>query len=195
MFGLFKKKDSTVTDSSDEKAKAPERDTITPVPREKPTAPTGHVSAPVMDEFVQPPSMITQGSGIPSGIPGFDYNPVDTDEEFKANGGKPLAEGATPASKDDVLAALQTVYDPEIPVNIYDLGLIYTCEIADNGNVDVEMTLTAPGCPVAGTMPGMVVEAVEKVEGVGEIEVKLVWEPGWHPGLMSEDAKIALDMG
>ena len=57
------------------------------------------------------------------------------------------------------------------------------------------MTLTAPGCPVAGTMPGMVVEAVEKVEGVGEIEVKLVWEPGWHPGLMSEDAKIALDMG
>ena len=114
MFGLFKKKDSTVTDSSDSKATAPERDTITPIPREKPTA---HVSAPVMDEFVQPPSMITQGqgSGIPSGIPGFDYNPVDTDEEFKANGGKPLAEGAAPASKDDVLAALQTVYDPEIP--------------------------------------------------------------------------------
>lgn len=192
MFGLFKKKDRTVTDSSDDKAKSAERDTITPIPREKPS---DHVSAPVMDEFVPPPGMSADGSGIPSGIPGFDYNPVDIDEEFKANGGKPLAEGATPASKDDVLAALQTVYDPEIPVNIYDLGLIYTCEIGDNGNVDIEMTLTAPGCPVAGTMPGMVVEAVEKVENVGEIEVKLVWEPGWHPGLMSEDAKIALAMG
>ncbi len=188
MFGLFKKKGSSVNDTADDKAETP----APPAPEEKPTE---HVSAPVMDEFVPPPGMSADGSGIPSGIPGFDYNPVDMDEEFKANGGKPLADGAAPASKEAVLAALQTVYDPEIPVNIYDLGLIYTCEIAENGNIDIEMTLTAPGCPVAGTMPGMVVEAVEKVEGTGEIEVKLVWEPGWHPGLMSEDAKIALGMG
>lgn len=115
-------------------------------------------------------------------------------EEFEANAGHPLAEGEEAASEAEVIDAMRTVYDPEIPVNIYDLGLIYEFEIADNGNVAVQMSLTAPGCPVAGEMPGMVADAVCGVEGVGEVNVKLVWEPMWTPERMSEDARLALGM-
>lgn len=147
---------------------------------------------PDRDVFVPPPSL---HDGIESGIPGFAYSPVSQDEEFKATAGTPLEPGAQIADKATVIEALQTVFDPEIPVNIYDLGLIYSCKIADNGDVDIAMSLTAPGCPVAGEMPGMVARAVETVEGVGEIEVRLVWEPQWSPALMSEDAKLALGMG
>ncbi|MBI1986622.1 MAG: SUF system Fe-S cluster assembly protein [Rhodospirillales bacterium] len=114
--------------------------------------------------------------------------------DFKATAGEPLPEGAAVASEDAVVAALRTVHDPEIPVNIYDLGLIYKLAIGDNGAVKVEMTLTAPGCPVAGEMPGQVANAVAAVEGVGEVEVMLVWEPGWTPERMSADAKLALGM-
>jgi len=117
------------------------------------------------------------------------------EEEFSATAGAPLAEGAAVADRDAVVEALRTVYDPEIPVNIYDLGLIYGLDIADDGSVAVEMTLTAPGCPVAGEMPGEVARAVAAVEGVGEATVTLVWEPGWTPERMSEDAKLALGMG
>ncbi|MBO6519910.1 MAG: SUF system Fe-S cluster assembly protein [Rhodospirillales bacterium] len=130
--------------------------------------------------------------GTPSGIPGFDYSPVDPNEEFKATGGEPLEDGVPMATEEAIVAALQTVYDPEIPVNIYDLGLIYGLEIGEKGEIKIDMTLTAPGCPVAGEMPGMVVRAVEPVEGTGEIEVSLVWEPQWTPERMSEDAKLAL---
>lgn len=143
-------------------------------------------------EFVPPSGM---QEGTPSGIPGFDYSPVDPDEEFKATAGKPLAEGAAVASEDDVVEALREVYDPEIPVNVYDLGLIYGLSILEKGEIRIDMSLTAPGCPVAGEMPGMVARAVECVEGTGEIEVKLVWEPQWTPERMSEDAKLALGMG
>ena len=115
-------------------------------------------------------------------------------EEFEANAGHPLAEGEEPASEAELIEAMRTVYDPEIPVNIYDLGLIYECEIADNGDVAVEMSLTAPGCPVAGEMPGMVADAVSGVEGVGCVNVKIVWEPMWTPERMSEDARLALGM-
>lgn len=115
-------------------------------------------------------------------------------DEFEANAGHPLADGETVAAEAEVVEAMRTVYDPEIPVNIYDLGLIYECDIADNGNVKIEMSLTAPGCPVAGEMPGMVADAVAGAEGVGEVNVKLVWEPAWTPERMSEDAKLALGM-
>jgi len=115
-------------------------------------------------------------------------------EDFVATAGAPLQPGAPVASEETVIEALRTVYDPEIPVNIYDLGLIYTMEIAGNGDVAIEMSLTAPGCPVAGEMPGMVANAVAGAEGTGEVEVKLVWEPGWTPDRMSEDAKLALGM-
>lgn len=108
--------------------------------------------------------------------------------------GEPLSEGQSAASKDRVIEALQGIYDPEIPVNIYDLGLIYRADVSDRGDVVVEMTLTAPACPVAGEMPGMVAQAVAAVEGVGRVSVQLVWEPRWTPERMSEDAKLALGM-
>jgi len=109
--------------------------------------------------------------------------------------------GATAGALDDpealrepIIAALRNVHDPEIPVNIYDLGLIYRIDIADNGNVDVDMTLTAPACPVAGMMPVMVKDAVKTVDGVGEVEVELVWDPPWSPETMSDEAKLTLGM-
>jgi FeS assembly SUF system protein len=115
-------------------------------------------------------------------------------EAAMARAGAPLAAGAAPASEETIIDALKTVYDPEIPVNLYDLGLIYRLERAENGDVAIDMTLTAPACPVAGTMPGKVAEAVAAVPGVGEVEVRLVWEPPWTKDRMSEDAKLALDM-
>jgi FeS assembly SUF system protein len=96
--------------------------------------------------------------------------------------------------REPIIAELRKVHDPEIPVNIYDLGLIYRIDIAANGDVDVDMTLTAPACPVAGMMPVMVQDAVRKVEGVGEVKVELVWDPPWSPEKMSEEARLELGM-
>lgn len=94
-----------------------------------------------------------------------------------------------------LIAALKTVYDPEIPVDIYELGLIYNLEADEKtGEVDIAMTLTAPGCPVAGSMPGWVQEAAESVEGVNVAHVDLVWEPPWRPDMMSMRAKLELNM-
>jgi FeS assembly SUF system protein len=93
-----------------------------------------------------------------------------------------------------LVVALKTVYDPEIPVDIYELGLIYKVDVADNKDVTVDMTLTAPNCPVAGEMPGMVKSALEKVEGVGAITVKMTFDPPWTPDRMSEEAKLELNM-
>jgi FeS assembly SUF system protein len=98
------------------------------------------------------------------------------------------------ALREPIIAALREVHDPEIPVNIYDLGLIYKIDIADNGDVDVDMTLTAPACPVAGLMPVMVKDAVKRVDGVGEVAVELVWDPPWSPETMSDEAKLTLGM-
>lgn len=116
------------------------------------------------------------------------------EEGMTARVGTRLEEGAEKAPADAVEAALRSVYDPEIPVNIYDLGLIYSCEMDDFGDVAITMTLTAPACPVAGEMPGQVAEAVAGVDGVGEVSVTLTWEPPWRPDMMSEDAKMALDL-
>ncbi len=91
-----------------------------------------------------------------------------------------------------VIEALKKVFDPEIPVNIYDLGLIYSVNVADDGKAHIRMSLTAPGCPVAGTLPGEVGQVAETVDGVTEATVELVWEPGWEKDRMSEDAKLAL---
>ena len=103
------------------------------------------------------------------------------------------AGSARDASLDDrIVAALREVYDPEIPVNIYDLGLIYRIDCDEMGVVEIDMTLTAPGCPVAQTFPGTVEAAVQNVEGVAAAEVELVWEPPWTPDRMSEAAKLEL---
>ncbi len=105
-------------------------------------------------------------------------------------------DGETPAtvSEDAVISAIATVYDPEIPVNIYELGLIYAVEIADTGDVKVEMTLTAPGCPSAQELPEMVRNAILQIEGVGTVAVDTVWDPPWDPSRMSEDARLSLNM-
>jgi len=94
----------------------------------------------------------------------------------------------------DIETALREIYDPEIPVNIYELGLIYKVEIDKDNNVKVEMTLTAPGCPVAGEMPGWVGEAIDSVEGINDISVDLVWDPPWDPSCMAETARYQLNM-
>ncbi|MEQ8193149.1 MAG: SUF system Fe-S cluster assembly protein [Rhodospirillales bacterium] len=116
------------------------------------------------------------------------------DQEFVAYAGEPLPEGTAPASEDAVIEALRTVHDPEIPVNIYELGLIYNFKLDERGNVSIQMSLTAPACPVAGEMPGQVADAVAAVEGTGKVDVTLVWDPPWTPERMSEDAKLALGM-
>jgi len=95
---------------------------------------------------------------------------------------------------DDMIAAIKTVYDPEIPVDIYELGLIYKIDVDDDRNVSVEMTLTAPGCPVAGEMPIWVENAVSTVEGVQSCTANLVFDPPWDISRMSDEARVALNM-
>jgi len=94
----------------------------------------------------------------------------------------------------DIVAAIKTVYDPEIPVDIYELGLIYRIDVSDDRDVTVEMTLTAPGCPVAGVMPGWVESAVRSVQGVRDVTVEMVFDPPWTPDHMSDEAKLELNM-
>ena len=105
-----------------------------------------------------------------------------------------LSQGELDKLTDDLIEALKTVYDPEIPVDIYELGLIYKVDVSDDRDVLVEMTLTAPGCPVAGEMPGWVETAVEKVEGVRSAKANLVFDPPWDSSKMSDEAKLALNM-
>ncbi|HPF78668.1 MAG TPA: SUF system Fe-S cluster assembly protein [Alphaproteobacteria bacterium] len=93
-----------------------------------------------------------------------------------------------------VVSAIKEIYDPEIPVNIYELGLIYKIDINDKGDVYVEMTLTSPGCPVAQEMPGWVQSAVMPIDGVGHVDVDIVWDPPWDPSMMAETAKLQLNM-
>jgi FeS assembly SUF system protein len=95
---------------------------------------------------------------------------------------------------DDIVAALKTVFDPEIPADIYELGLIYRVDIKDDRTVDVEMTLTTPNCPAAGELPQMVENAVASVPGVGTVNVNLVWEPPWTPDRMTDEARLVLNM-
>ena len=109
------------------------------------------------------------------------------------------AESALPVEElerltDSIVAALKTVYDPEIPADIYELGLIYKVDVSDEKDVAIDMTLTAPGCPVAGEMPGWVEEAVLGVEGIRSCTVNLVFDPPWDPSLMSDEAKLELNM-
>ncbi|HEU0161293.1 MAG TPA: SUF system Fe-S cluster assembly protein [Rhizomicrobium sp.] len=93
-----------------------------------------------------------------------------------------------------LVTALKTVYDPEIPVDVYELGLIYKVDVSDNKDVAVDMTLTAPNCPVAGEMPGMVKAALANVDGIGEVTVNMTFDPPWTPDRMSEEAKLELNM-
>lgn len=105
------------------------------------------------------------------------------------------AAGAAAAGVENaIVEALKTVYDPEIPVNIYEMGLIYDLNVEPGGQVQIKMTLTSPGCPVAGTLPGEVKDKVESVAGVATAEVEVVWDPVWNPSMMSEAARLQLGM-
>ncbi len=117
-----------------------------------------------------------------------------TTQATESTEGEPLIR---PSSTDHplhekIVEACRTVYDPEIPVNIFDLGLIYTIEINDENEVTVLMTLTAPGCPVAGEMPGWVADAIEPIDGVKQVDVHLIWEPPWGMDMMSDEARLEL---
>ena len=119
----------------------------------------------------------------------------DVSKGFMATAGTKLEGKSDKADEIQIIDALMEVKDPEIPVNIYDLGLIYSIERHRGGDVDITMSLTAPGCPVAGEMPGQVAEKVAELDNVGLVQVTLVWDPPWGPERMSEDAKLALDYG
>lgn len=120
---------------------------------------------------------------------------AETTSETTANG--LVFASAIPADElarltDDIVSALKTVYDPEIPADIYELGLIYKIDIEDDRSVKIDMTLTAPGCPVAGEMPGWVENAVGAVEGVSGVDVTMTFDPPWSPDRMSEEAQVAV---
>lgn len=120
---------------------------------------------------------------------------ADAGEELQADVG---AASAIPPEElerltSDIIGALKTVYDPEIPCDIYELGLIYKVDIDDDRSINIDMTLTAPGCPVAGEMPIWVQNAVEAVPGIGHVNVDMVFDPPWSPDRMSEEAKVALN--
>jgi FeS assembly SUF system protein len=106
----------------------------------------------------------------------------------------PLSQAELDALTDQLIEKLKTVYDPEIPVDIYELGLIYKVDVSDEKDVVIDMTLTAPGCPVAGEMPGWVEEAIKTIPDVKSCKVELVFDPPWDPSRMSDEAKLQLNM-
>src|SRR5690554_3207959 len=121
---------------------------------------------------------------------------TDTDDEKSAvvsASGSALPPEEVERITADLIGALKTVYDPEIPVDIYELGLIYRVDLDDDRKVTIDMTLTAPGCPVAGEMPGWVENAARSVEGIQDVEVTMVFDPPWGPDRMSEEAQVALN--
>lgn len=114
--------------------------------------------------------------------------------DYKAYAGTELEASQTKAGMYDIVEAIKTVSDPEIMINVYDLGLIYKINQIENGDIAIDMTLTAPTCPVAGILPQEVANAVAGIKGVGKVEVKVVWEPAWTTDRLSEEAKAMLDM-
>jgi FeS assembly SUF system protein len=124
--------------------------------------------------------------------------PISSSETFAESWAEPqkaaLPQAELDRLTDDLIAALKTVYDPEIPVDIYELGLIYKVDLSDDRDVVIDMTLTAPGCPVAGEMPGWIEDAVMKVDGIKSARANLVFDPPWDTSKMSDEAKLALNM-
>src|ERR1700744_1933418 len=120
--------------------------------------------------------------------------PMDDAAPVDAQIAAPLSQGELDALTDRLIEQLKTVFDPEIPVDIYELGLIYKVDVSEELDVAIEMTLTAPGCPVAGEMPGWVQEAGMKVDGVKSCDVTLVFAPPWDPSRMSGEAKLQLNL-
>lgn len=143
---------------------------------------TQHTGTAPLPETPAPESAPPQAQAHESWRPSEDVDPRSIAQEE----GEPLI--------GDIVDALRTVFDPEIPVNIYDLGLIYAIDSRKDGSVKIEMTLTAPGCPVAEEIPIWVRDAVAKVETTTDIDVEIVWDPPWDPSMMTDYAKIELGM-
>jgi len=122
-----------------------------------------------------------------------DATPVETQTPLPV-GGTPLSQAELDVLTDKLIEKLKTVFDPEIPVDIYELGLIYKVDVSDDKDVAIDMTLTAPGCPVAGEMPGWVEDAVRTLPEVRSCKVDLVFDPPWDPSRMSDEAKLQLNM-
>jgi FeS assembly SUF system protein len=120
--------------------------------------------------------------------------PEDGAAHVDAGGDDGVLSPEMAALTDDLIGALKSVYDPEIPVDVYELGLIYRVDVSDARDVTVDMTLTAPGCPVAEHMPRWVEDAVRSVDGVGDVVVNMVFDPPWDPSRMSDEARVALNM-
>ena len=117
-------------------------------------------------------------------------------EDIVVKRGKPIDGGISPIkSKDAIIDALKLIFDPEIDIDIYNLGLIYDIQLFDDGNVKIVMTLTSPTCPMADEIPVWVAEAVADIEGVGEVEVNVVWQPVWDLSKLSDDAKFQMELG
>lgn len=114
--------------------------------------------------------------------------------EYIAYAGTELIQGAEKAKMFDIVEKIRTISDPEIPLNVYDMGLIYKIDQRDNGDIYIEMTVTAPTCPIAGELPQQVADALTEVAGTGRIEVKIVWEPAWTPERMTDEAKEMLEL-
>lgn len=115
-------------------------------------------------------------------------------QEYIARAGEKMPEGEAVSSREAIIDALKTVSDPEIMINIWDLGLVYKIEQHENGDVNIEMTVTAPTCPVAGILPQQAADAVAQLSGVGQVEVKIVWEPAWTIANMSDEAKAMFEL-
>lgn len=114
--------------------------------------------------------------------------------EYIAYAGTELTQGAEKAKMFDIVEKIRTISDPEIPLNVYDMGLIYKIDQRDNGDIYIEMTVTAPTCPIAGELPQQVADALTEVAGTGRIEVKIVWEPAWTTERMTDEAKEMLEL-
>ena len=114
--------------------------------------------------------------------------------DYKATAGEPLKTGDKKATKEDIITAIKSVQDPELMINIYDLGLIYEINQKENGDVDVVMTLTSPTCPLAGDMPKMVANAISSVPGTGVITVELTFDPPWGLDKLSEEIKLSMGL-
>ncbi|MBR3501610.1 MAG: DUF59 domain-containing protein [Alphaproteobacteria bacterium] len=130
------------------------------------------------------PSLATDDFGSP-------FEPV---AEYSAFAGEELKQGAAKAKMYDIIELLKTITDPEIPINIYDMGLIYKIDQKENGDIYLEMTLTAPTCPIAGVIPQQVADKLAAMEGIGKTEVRLVWEPAWTIDKLSDDAKELMEL-
>ena len=123
-----------------------------------------------------------------------DINPDDYKKDYVAKAGTPIKEGVETSSREEIIEALKTVSDPEIMINIWDMGLVYKIEQKENADVYIEMTVTSPMCPVAGVLPQQAADAVASLEGVGEVEVRIVWEPAWSLANLSDEAKEMFEL-